>query len=205
MIQSKLLSRYTFTRHYFCGSFDQQSYFTRQIHSGRVIIVPDEYAREIEADGMISKEKVQLAVKTADCLPIFLVDTVNTLIGCIHAGWRGLSYGIINATINRMLELSRKPQNIIAAIGPHIGVCCYDVSKNRVEKFMNLGDTIAQKRKGKWYLNLGNIAYLQLKAMGIRRENIDLLTQCTYHDQGFRSFRRDGKHVQRMVNVIGLK
>src|SRR5262249_1554334 len=105
----------------------------QQVHSGMVRVMEDTSAagEAIEGDAAItSLSGVLLSVQTADCVPILLADSHARAIAAVHAGWRGTAAHIVEATV---AELGRhyqiKPQDIVAAIGPHIGVCCYEIGE----------------------------------------------------------------------------
>ena len=91
-----------------------------------------------KADALITKEKrVALALSFADCVPILLYDPVEQVIGLVHGGWRGTARGIVAATLHAMYEYSGcQPRNIYAGIGPAIGPCCYEVSKDVQQLFL---------------------------------------------------------------------
>lgn len=90
-----------------------------------------------KADALITREKdVLLAIQTADCIPILLADTKRKAIAAIHAGWRGTLQRIAEKTIGRMqMEFGTKPSDIVAALGPGIGACCYEVGHEVTTEF----------------------------------------------------------------------
>ncbi|HVV45434.1 MAG TPA: polyphenol oxidase family protein, partial [Bryobacteraceae bacterium] len=108
----------------------------KQIHSG---IVRD--AAEIrpgqEGDAILSiATGIRIGVKTADCVPILLVDAETRAVAAIHAGWRGTAANIVQAAINEMTtRWKTAPENLRAAIGPSIGVCCYEVGPEVARQF----------------------------------------------------------------------
>jgi polyphenol oxidase len=111
----------------------------RQIHSD-VILTIGAGADNIEprtGDALITREPgVLLIAQTADCIPILLADPQTKSVAAIHSGWRGTLAGIAEKTIGRMrMELGARPENIIAAIGPGIGRCCYEVGGEVAQQF----------------------------------------------------------------------
>lgn len=152
-----------------------------------------------ETDGVITKKKsVVLSVRTADCLPIIFVDKSCGLIGISHQGWRGSLKKMVLKMIDQIVEKGGKRENILVAIGPGIGGCCYNIGDDRyyqfLEEFDGYSDKIFQVRKGIRYLNLMLFNYLLLIDAGVRKENIDFSPFCTCCDKKrFFSFRRDRK------------
>ena len=152
-----------------------------------------------ETDGVITNKKgIVLSVRTADCLPITFVDKSSGLIGISHQGWRGSLKKMVIRMINKIIEKGGKKENILAAIGPGIGACCYNINEDRyyqfLEEFNGYSDKIFQIRRGERYLNLMWFNYLLLIEAGIKKENIDFFPFCTSCDKKrFFSFRRDKK------------
>lgn len=211
MVQSKLLARYGHLLHYFGNKNDLHNpegigiksaeiITAEQLHGNKVVIIKNNKNKLIKgADGMITKESFTLGIRTADCLPIFFYDPGDNIIAAIHAGWKGLYKGIINNAITSMEKIGSKSRNIKAAVGPHIGACCYDVSRTRIDKFQNYKSVSSQQ-----FLDLGKIAREQMLLAGIRAENIDISAICTNCDLRFWSFRRDRQKAGRMMNIIGI-
>ncbi|MBI2028015.1 MAG: peptidoglycan editing factor PgeF [Candidatus Levybacteria bacterium] len=143
-------------------------------------------------DSLITNEKgVFLTITTADCLPILLYDPKKEAIGLIHAGWRGLVLNIVGHTVKRMgKDFGSKAKNIIAGIGPGISVCHFEVKKDIEKKFKKYQKAI-EKRNGKILIDLKKIAFLQLLEGGVKRENIEINPECTFHKEIYFSFRRD--------------
>jgi polyphenol oxidase len=113
----------------------------RQIHSDIVHVAgaaefpPGEQAPK--GDALITREPgVLLTIQTADCIPILLADTKHRAVAAIHSGWRGTAQRIAEKTLGRMqMEFGTRPQDVIAALGPGIGGCCYEVGHEVVKKF----------------------------------------------------------------------
>ena len=109
--------------------------FTRQTHTNIVRVVGaanrgEGLFREVEpeCDALVTNTPgVTLAAFTADCTPILLQDPVTGAVGAVHAGWRGTVADITGNAVRAMAEqFGAKPENIRAAIGPNIGVCCFE-------------------------------------------------------------------------------
>ena len=113
----------------------------RQIHSDIIHVVGrQQFARGDGApngDALITREPgVLLTVQTADCIPILLADTKKRAVAAIHSGWRGTVQRIAEKTLGRMqMEFGTNPRDVVAAIGPGIGGCCYEVGHEVVKEF----------------------------------------------------------------------
>ncbi|QWA09001.1 peptidoglycan editing factor PgeF [Sodalis ligni] len=131
-----------------------------------------------EADGLItSTPGILLHVLTADCLPILFCRRDGKSIGVVHAGWRGLLAGIVEA-FAAQLAYPDGPANWVAAIGPAAGPCCYEVSESLVEDFLQqLAIPANIVRPRPLHLDLAAIARHKLQALGF--QGVDVLRQCT--------------------------
>ena len=139
-----------------------------------------------------------ISVRTADCYPILLADTRNHALAAIHAGWRGTAAHIVVKTLEKMKdEFGTQPADIVAAIGPGIGACCYEVGEEVAREFgfdaRTHLDLMLENRK-------------QLEAAGVPSEKIEALGVCTFCDaERFFSYRRDQKDAGRMTSYIAIK
>jgi polyphenol oxidase len=108
-----------------------------QIHSDIIHTIDAPPARPLQGDALITATpNLLIAVQTADCIPILLADSEHRVVAAIHAGWRGTLKRIAEKTIGRMRMLyGTRPDKIIAAIGPGIGRCCYEVGPEVVKEF----------------------------------------------------------------------
>lgn len=219
MVQSKLLMRFKGLKAYF---FDRHDSFQlnkfcidkkkiincEQLHGSKVAVADTCGKRNYFGyDGLLSREKVYLNIRTADCLPIFFYDDKIKVIGAIHAGWKGLLSGIIDNTIMSLKKIGCRTEDILTSIGPHIQVCCYRVSKTRWNRFKNYyesSQTAETHNRSSWYLDLEKIAVISLLKQGVLKDNIEMLPHCTYCDKRFFSRRRDGPDTGRMLNIIGF-
>jgi YfiH family protein len=178
----------------------------KQIHSSIVLNVTEPRAsasgtQEPQGDALISdRAGVLVGVRTADCVPILLVDPSIPVVAAIHAGWRGSAENIVGAAVGELAtRWKTSPKNVRAAIGPSIGVCCYEVGPevaNRFERWISL----AKNR----HLDLPAVNEIQLRAAGVA--NIWKSGECTFcMADRFFSFRRDREQAGRMVSFIGLQ
>lgn len=184
-----------------------------QIHSVNVAAFESKETNEVEkiadTDGVISKENgVVLTVRTGDCVPIIFADKKQKIIGISHQGWRGSLKKMVQKMIKKMGDAGCKTEDIYVAIGPSIGVCCYDVDDDRYFTFMSELDGYSEKiffsYSGKRHLNMPLLNYLLLLEAGVQKEHIDYFPFCTKCDtERFFSFRRDEKkNYGEMVSFI---
>ena len=137
-------------------------------------------------DALVTNEKgVTLVTYYADCTPLFFVDTKKKAIGLAHAGWRGTVGRIGEKVVNKMTELyGTNPSDIVAAIGPAISVCCYEVDKPCADNFYALSDLdssrfVFPKDNGKYMIDLLETNRQILVAAGVKNENITVSDVCT--------------------------
>lgn len=142
-------------------------------------------------DALITNEKgVTLVTYYADCTPLFFVDTKKKAIGLAHAGWRGTVGRIGEKVVNKMTELyGTNPSDIVAAIGPAISVCCYEVDKPCADNFYALSDLdssrfVFPKENGKYMIDLLETNRQILVAAGVKNENITISDICTNCNSG---------------------
>ena len=137
-------------------------------------------------DGLLTNVKnITLVTYYADCTPIFYLDPKNKVIGLAHAGWRGTVLGIAPKMIETMKEkYNSNPSDIICAIGPAIGKCCYEVDEPVYEKFaaidgIDIESISKPTMQGKYMIDLWNTNKYRLMSCGIREENIEVGDICT--------------------------
>lgn len=181
-----------------------------QVHGDRIVIIGDtdaapEDVREMEADAIISDiNGISVGVLTADCVPILLFDCKKRVAAAVHAGWKGTALKITSKTVKMMEErFESSPQDIIAAIGPAIGLCCYEVGAQVVTA---IGDTnrVSVPYKDRWRLDLPKANLIQLQGAGII--DIDVLNICTScRTDLFFSHRGERGETGRQLSFISLK
>jgi polyphenol oxidase len=210
----------------------------RQIHSNIVVRVTRDSigSKPQKADGLMTDEPgILLAVQTADCIPVLVADRKRRAVAAFHAGWRGTVKRIVEAGIGRMrLEFGSRPEDLVAAIGPGIGRCCYAVGEDVLgefesqfayarELFVQVDETDpvraryptmflnqrapghAQPKPG-MRLNLAEANRRQLLAAGLKTRSIQLVGGCTSCQMElFFSHRAPGGHAGRMMSVIGVR
>jgi YfiH family protein len=167
----------------------------KQIHSD-VAFVAHEPGCAGEGDALITHTQgVAVSVRTADCFPILLADPETRTVAAIHAGWRGTAAGVVRTSLDRMRsEFGTDPKNVLAAIGPGIGVCCYEVGIEVARQF-------GMKNAGN--LDLAAENKNQLIAAGLQPDRIERVGGCTFcHPRQFFSWRRDHDLAGRMISFV---
>ena len=184
-----------------------------QIHSDIVnIIDKNNVGEKIEGDALITNTKnVPLLIFTADCVPIAIIDKKNRAIGVAHAGWRGTYEKIGQKTIENMInQYNTNIDDIVCVIGPSIGPCCYEVSKELIEKFNIILTNKEEKfyiiKESKYYLDLWKVNEIILKEVGVKDNNIINLNICTScKSDEFHSYRKDDKTPSRIGMILEIK
>jgi YfiH family protein len=188
----------------------------KQVHGRAVIVVrpgdrEDPAEARPEADAIVSIDPDRaVAVRVADCVPVLLADSGHRLVAAVHAGWRGMAAGAIGAAIDAIAANGVKPADLVAAIGPSIGPCCYQVDQVVCDMFHQAWSDcdawFAPDGKTRWRLDLWSAARDQLLAAGVPREGVHIAAMCTAHQpDDFWSYRRDGAAAGRMVAAIALE
>lgn len=181
----------------------------KQVHSPIVHVIEDTRAATdaLEGDAAITSFRgIAVGVQTADCVPILLADTKGRAVGAIHAGWRGTASRIVERTVEAMWKAySVSPEDLRAVIGPHIGVCCYEVGEEVVDVIPHPEAVERAAGREKPHLNLAGANLMQLRQLGIPDGQIDVSSLCTRcRADLFYSYRREGAKAGRMLSVIGL-
>ena len=139
-----------------------------------------------DVDGLITDRKgVALVTQYADCTPLLFCDPIKKVIATSHAGWRGTVKEIGRVTVEKMInEYGCNAEDIIAAIGPAIGVCCYEVDDPVIDEFkkityLELKRIVFPKENGKYMLDLKEANRQILVNSGINPDNIDVADLCT--------------------------
>ncbi len=183
-----------------------------QTHSNKVIIINkyNKNSKKFNSDSIITNLKgFALGVVTADCVPIILYDMRNQIIGCIHAGWKGASSGIIENTVKKFKKINSK-NKIFASIGPCIGKKSYEVDEDFFKRFISIS-----KKNTKYFLKKNNYKklfnlrkYVNDKLIKLNVV-VDHVNYDTFKEKNkFFSFRRSQKLGEndygRCISVISL-
>lgn len=181
------------------------------VHGNNVEFVSIKESGKIinKTDGLITADKsLFLTITVADCLPIFLYDPERWVVGLIHAGWRNLAKNILRKAIEKMAKnFGTLPKNILVGIGPGISQCHFEVKEDILKKFKPYLKNALIKRDDKVFLDLKKIAKTQLINLGVKEENIEISSECTFClPEKYFSFRRDKpKQPQTMMAVFGRR
>ncbi len=221
------------------GSAETPLVTVRQFHSNLVIpVAANDAGREHprRADGLMTGEPgVLLAVQVADCIPVLIADRRRRVVAAFHAGWRGTARRIVEAGVGRMrLEFGSRPGDLIAAIGPGNGPCCYAVGEEVVSEFESQfayarelihevysADPVRNKypmlfltQRAPGHSDIGPQIHIdlieanrrQLLDAGVRPQAISIVGGCTAcHPELFYSHRASRGHAGRMMGVIGIR
>jgi len=200
VLHSTLLSELKWVDHGFGTRVDAESQedmaSLKQIHSA-LVLPADQAGMAGEGDALITESAgVLVSVRTADCYPILLADQRHSAVAAVHAGWRGTAAQIVIRTIEQMrARFGTDAADLRVAIGPGIGVCCYEVGAEVARQF---GFEAAGR------IDLAQINHQQLVETGVAKDHIEVLGGCTQCDGHlFHSFRRDRERAGRMVSWIG--
>jgi YfiH family protein len=211
----------------------------RQFHSNLVIKSPEHKIQPgspCKGDGLMTAQAgVLLAIQTADCIPVLVADRRQRVVAAFHAGWRGTVSRIVESGVGKMrLEFGSKPKDLIAAIGPGIGACCYAIGEEVLSAFESqfsyaaellheVYDTDAVRRKypmlfltqcapghspigPSLHLDLVEANRRQLLDAGVPKGAIYVAGGCTNcHPDLFFSHRHSQGHAGRMMSVIGIR
>lgn len=188
------------------GGAPDDRHHARQVHGTRVVDAgtgtdASADAARVDADGVLTRTRgVAVAVKTADCLPVLVFDPTTRAAAAVHAGWRGLTAGILEEAITLLGPASR----LVAAVGPAISRERYQVSWDVPEAWLNspanraapklAALAIAKGAGDKWHFDLTAGAAVALVAAGLGPERIEIMQACTYGEpETWFSYRREGK------------
>ena len=208
----------------------------RQIHSSIVRVVEDDTASGQPGDALLTaRPGVLLGIKTADCLPVLLIDPRRRLVGAVHAGWKGTAQRIVEKAAGEMRRcFDSKPADLHAAVGPGIQVCCYEVGHEVLEEFESQfvdadqycrrdppnpaltrlprqtmtgdRDPTRPPDAGRGHLDLAQANRRQLLAAGVPEGQIYNSGLCTACDlRMFYSHRREKEAAGRMLAVVGMR
>ena len=139
------------------------------------------YIYDTVVDGLVTdKSGICLTVFIADCVPVLIADPKTRCIAAVHSGWRGTAKKITANAVKLMAEkYGADPKDMVAAVGPCIGKCCYEVGEDVLKGFGNPAFFTA-KKNGKYMLDLNLANYSVLEGAGLSRENIHVSGECTF-------------------------
>lgn len=210
MVKSRLLSSFPSIRHAFTvkdhmlNDMRDDLIIPTQKHGDTVVSVFSTNLKVV-SDGLLTTiSDVPIGVVTADCVPVLLFDPDNHIVSAVHAGWKGTLSNIVTNAVTSMEKRGSSSSSIVAAIGPAIKSCCYDISPDRAQLFTKkFGTESVIQSRGISYIDLQKINYDQLLSCGLMPHHIDLILECTKCNDAYYSYRR-GDRDKRMVSYIYL-
>lgn len=182
---------------------------TRQVHGSRVVLC-ETSGLYPETDGLVtSKPGVVLVGTFADCVPIYLFDPVASVVGLVHAGWRGSLSGVVLEALKLMVEAGAETSRCLVVVGPSIGQCCYGVDDTVIAPFRRdyplWDDLVRTGDDGRYHLDLKEMNRRHLARAGVLLSRISVSGWCTScNGVLFFSHRRDKGVTGRMVGAIWL-
>ena len=190
----------------------------QQVHGTRIATVTGETIgrgrdrstpRIPDTDGLITNERdVPLMVLGADCALIAVYDPVRRAIGVAHAGWRGTAAGMPIALVSRLTTVyGSRPCDLLAAVSPCAGACCYQVGADVLAAFRRGGgdaDAAFSRRNGAWFLDLAAAIERQFSSAGLSPERIERAGVCTICNHDYFSFRRQGRSAGQSALIVAI-
>lgn len=171
----------------------EKIYMPIQKHTDKVLLLDSDFV-PVVADAVITNNKqILIGVQVADCVPVLLYDSKKSVIGVVHAGWKGTASGLMKKTLTAMHDsFGSSPEDIRVAIGPSIRWCCYKVKRDvldLVTKATGEGEYHLM-RDGEYCLDLASANKYQALFLGVPEKNIWISEECTlcYPDR-FYSYR----------------
>jgi len=182
-----------------------QVFWRKQIHGDDILQARDTAASVKgcpDADAYITNQKnLPIAIRTADCVPVFIFDPIHQVIGLAHAGWKGTHKKIAAKTVQRMqAKYDSRPSDLKIVLGPSIQACCYQVG----EEFRGYFPAHVKEYHGHLYADVVSANRDQLIEAGVPAENILDRATCTCCNKNYFSFRRDGDKSGRMISLMML-
>jgi hypothetical protein len=177
----------------------------RQVHGSVLVYVPGTTAGA-EADALWTDTPGEaVGVHTADCVPLLLAHRERRAVAAVHAGWRGIAARIAERCVSELCrQLACDPRQLVAAVGPHIGPCCYEVDEPVRRAIDEPAAFAGAVRPGHFMLDLLRCTRAQLARAGLLLRDIHVLGGCTVcHPARYPSFRRDRTRA-RMLHYIRM-
>jgi len=201
-----------------------------QIHGAEVLVhrATRPAAAPADADIIVSDDgETAIAIQSADCVPLLLADSRTGAVAAAHAGWRGTARRVAAVAVHAMTTaFGSRPADLVAAVGPSIGACCYQVGNEVRDRFVAEGFPEAEVSRwffpsarpssgnpsmpglppmpgrDRWYLDLWSATRDQLEKSGVRPDQIFVAGLCTASHEAFCSYRRDGARAGRLASAI---
>ncbi len=183
---------------------------SRQVHGTSHLLCEGEGLQHShQADILITRTaESAVAVRTADCLPILLIDKQARVAAAVHAGWRGTVQNIAAIAIQKMQEYGAKPEHILACLGPCIAASCFEVGLDTANALSHSHPQAQQYiyyKDNKARVDIQAINALQLQSSSLKINNIESIKCCTSClPERFFSYRRDGIYSGRQLAIVAL-
>lgn len=168
--------------------------------------LPQHHFRFDEGDAMASDiPGVSMGIRTADCLPLLIADRVKGTAAAVHCGWRSLATGLAGKVVKALAgAFGSDPGQLLAALGPSIGPCCYEVGEEVRETFPTglVEEGLFERRGRRLYLDLAAGVKTQLILEGLAPETVDEIVGCTSCNPDLFWSWRARKEEERMISYI---
>jgi YfiH family protein len=188
----------------------ERLYFLSQVHGTDAQVLDGTEDRDeiVKKVGDITASRVSgvaCGVRSADCTPVLLADRLSGAVVAVHSGWRGTVANAAAAGVRALYALA-PGASIIAAIGPHIERCCFEVGDDVASSLASassLGEASIDRSRGRPHVDLRRIVRAQLESAGVEPSRIEDVDGCTVCDaERFFSYRRDGERSGRLLSAI---
>lgn len=199
-------------------------YYLSQVHGTDAHVLsgdepPEEVVRRVGDITLSRQPGVACGVRSADCVPVLLGDRLTGAVAAVHSGWKGTTMRAASIGVERLRDISGRSFELVAAIGPHISACCFEVGEDVADKLivassvgraaLSWGPPSSAARASSptvtrtLRIDLRKIVRAQLIESGLSPENIDDVSGCTVCDPlRFHSYRRDGEMSGRLLSAI---
>lgn len=193
------------------GVESSRLFFLSQVHGNAVHVVDGSSDREelirTEGDALVSSDPtVGCGVRSADCVPVLLADRRSGAVAAVHAGWRGVVAGAVESAAERLAAVAGGQPDLLAAIGPHISLACFEVSDEVAAELRACSpdpDVVELRPGARPHVDLRRLVRAKLLALGLAPNSVDDVLGCTVLDPSrFFSFRRDGARSGRHLSAI---
>jgi polyphenol oxidase len=185
----------------------------KQVHGGRVVQADASLGQE--ADAIVARplpgpgRVVGVGVRVADCVPVLLADPATGNVAAVHAGWRGVVAAVVTHATRAIRGAGPGGGGrLLAAIGPCIGPCCFEVGRDVADEIVRAANeprALVRVAGDKAFVDLRAAVRAQLRAEGVADADVEDVPGCTKDDTHFHSFRRDGPRSGRMLAAIATK
>ncbi len=196
--------------------FSNPGYSISQVHGNAVGVVrrPGGARKHFAADALVTSERnIPLLLHYADCVPVYFFDPASLCVGLAHAGWRGTALKVCGRVIETFAKVyGSDPRTVLAAVGPSIKPCCYEVREDVVHAFKKTFSSSSMRRifrrsaASQWECDLAAANFLVLEEAGVPAKNIAVSMRCTFCERkNFYSYRRENGKTGRMMAFIGMQ